>query len=80
MDPKTQEQLLHAEKLLEATKRRNKYSMEMKTRGTGGRILLYLQHKWFDIILLFVTMILSGAFLGIIAKIIWEIWLIIFSL
>jgi len=53
---------------------------EMAAADTFRRLLIWMKYKWLDLIFLNITIILTGAFLGITARAVWEIWTYIFSI
>lgn len=68
-------------KLKQAKKaeKRADFINQMRAATTFGKMVVWLKHKWFDSILFYITLIITGCLLGIAGKIIWEVWKMIFS-
>lgn len=69
----------HAEKLLAVVKKRNSYQLKMASLGTGAKIFLWLRTQWLDVLILFASLIVTMGLLGIVARIIWELWVLTFA-
>lgn len=69
-----------AERQKNKKKRMDMMKLKMSAHGSFRRILIYLQYQWFDLMMLLVTVIIISGVAGIIGKIIWEGWKMIFSI
>jgi hypothetical protein len=69
-------------KIKEAKKiaRRAAFVNKMKAGSTAEKMFIWLRYKWFDSILFYVTLILTGTLLIIAGRILWEIAKAIFSI
>ncbi len=59
--------------------KREEKVLRMNSVGSFKRAFIWLQYHWLDIITLFITSIITSCFLGVIGKISFEIWKVIFN-
>jgi len=68
-------------KLAKRAEKKAKFLKKMKDASQSMRILLYLKyHAWTLLSMQLYAIIIFGIVMGFVAKIIWEIWSMIFSI
>ena len=78
----TEDQIKQAKLLMRIRKRTERVEamkQQMEAASTFKRLLVYLRFQWLDLLLLQLTIILTGTVLGVTAKVVWDIWGAIFS-
>lgn len=67
-------------KLAKKLERRQNFVKEMNASSTFGKMWTWLKHKWFDSILFWITIIITGSLLIVAGRILWEVAKMVFSL
>ena len=75
-----EENTSHKLRLAKKLEKKANFIKEMNASSTYGKMWVWLKHKWFDSILFWCTMIITGTVLIITGRILWEVAKMVFSL
>lgn len=67
-------------KELKRLERKSMMIQEMRASGSFMRLVTLIKYKWFDMVLLMGVLIVLGSVLGVVARILWEVWQTTFSI
>lgn len=68
-----------ADKLEKKRLKKKRYLEKMQAAETFGRVFIYLSYQWKTILIALFSSLLVFTIFGILAKIVWTIWVMIFN-